>query len=98
MKTYLFDIDGVVCNTIDGDYEHAVPFKDRIRKINKIHADNVVIFWTARGSKTGIDWEPLTKKQFEDWGLEYDLIMFDKPVYDILIDDLSVNDHEFFND
>jgi len=64
---YCFDIDGVVCETINGDYEKATPIIDRIKKINELYKKHTIIFNTSRGAKTGIDWHDLTTKQFENW-------------------------------
>ena len=51
-----------------------------------------ITFWSARGSETGIDWEDITKKQFKVWGVKYHkLILGEKPVFDLLIDDRAVN-------
>ena len=32
--TYVFDIDGTICNNTSGDYLKAVPMKERIDKVN----------------------------------------------------------------
>ena len=97
-KNYYFDIDGVVCDSQEGNYELAVPRMDRIKKINKLFAKNYVIFYTARGTVTGIDWKNVTKAQFDKWGLKYDRIEFGKPFYDVLVDDRCMNDKVFFKD
>ena len=40
-----------------------------IQKINEFYdAGNTIIYWTARGTGTGIDWREVTEKQFEKWG------------------------------
>ena len=45
---YCFDIDGTICSNTDGDYMNAVPFHDRIAKINKLYEDGNKIT-TLRG-------------------------------------------------
>jgi hypothetical protein len=34
LKTFCFDIDGVICNNTWGDYSKAKPIKKSIKKIN----------------------------------------------------------------
>ncbi|MEQ9412359.1 MAG: acylneuraminate cytidylyltransferase family protein, partial [Cyclobacteriaceae bacterium] len=57
-KTYCFDIDGVVAQlSPNNDYAMAQPNQDLIDKVNQLydHGHKIILF-TARGSKTGIDW------------------------------------------
>ena len=90
MKIYCFDIDGTVCTNTNGNYELAEPYFDRISEINKLRdKGHKIIFFTARGSGTGIDWVEFTKNQLDDWGLSYDEILFGKPEADYFIDDKS---------
>ena len=38
--------------------------------INKLYDEgHTVVYWTARGSTTGIDWGDLTQNQLKEWGL-----------------------------
>ena len=46
-----------------------------------------IVFFTARGSETGINWEGITKDQFKKWGILYDQLIFGKPAADLYIDD-----------
>ena len=46
-----------------------------------------IIFYTARGSVTGINWTEVTKDQFKEWGLLFDELKFGKPAADLYIDD-----------
>lgn len=63
------DIDHTICNTHGTDYSKSTPMMDRIEKINKLYdGGDTIVYWTARGSVTGIDHSELTKKQFEEWG------------------------------
>lgn len=84
------DIDNTICKSND-QYENAVPIKKNIGKINKLFDEgNVIIYWTARGRTTGIDWSEITKNQLIKWGCKFnDIIMNDKPYFDLLIDDKS---------
>lgn len=93
MRIYV-DIDGTICSTskVDGkwDYENSTPIKPYIDKINKLYnKGNQIIYWTARGSVSGINWTEFTKSQLNDWGCQYnDLICGkDKGSFDMIIDD-----------
>ena len=93
MKIFV-DIDDTICTTNgDLDYSKAKPIKRNIKHINKLFdMGHKITFWSARGSETGIDWEDITKKQFKVWGVKYHkLILGEKPVFDLLIDDRAVN-------
>ena len=88
-NTIVIDIDGVVATKVEGtNYHRARPIKKNIGMINALKkAGMKIIFFTARGSETGINWENLTKKQFAKWGIYYDEIRFGKPAADLYIDD-----------
>ena len=99
-KIFAFDIDGVICSTVNGDYGEAVPKKKAINKINKIYADgNKVIIFTARYmGRTNNNIEQAktlgykeTIKQLKDWGLNFHELLMGKPSYDILVDDKAYN-------
>ena len=90
---YCFDIDGTICTLREkGDYENAEPFEDVLKEINRLHAEgNEIIFMTARGSVSGIDWTEVTENQLKKWGLNYDkLLMNIKPHADLFIDDKGI--------
>lgn len=88
-KRFVFDIDGVItASGKDLDYNHAEPNTKMIQIVNKLHeAGNEIILFTARGYKTGIDWQEVTKKQMDLWGVKYDELKFGKPNADFYIDD-----------
>jgi len=94
---YFVDIDNTICITKDGDYINSEPIIDRIKRINQLYLDgNTIVYWTARGSNSGIDWSDLTTKQLDLWNcLRHDMRM-QKPAYDIYIDDKSINSELFF--
>lgn len=94
------DIDETICDTSDNrDYTQSTPIKDRIAKINKLHDEgHTIIYWTARGSGTGVDWEETTKRQFGEWGVKYHELRFGKPIYDLFIDDKNIDSETFFNE
>lgn len=88
-KTLYVDIDGTICTiTPDANYANAEPIPHNIEVINDFYKQGCrVIYWTARGTETGIDWRPVTIGQFERWGVLYHGLEFGKPAYDLLIDD-----------
>jgi len=97
---YYVDIDETVCTTPeDRDYTKAVPIVERIKKINQLREEgHTIIYWTARGTGSGIDWRDVTEKQFEDWGVKYDSLKFGKPNYGLFVCDKATNSEVFFED
>jgi len=84
------DIDGTICHTTGTDYNDSEPKYEQIYKINKLYDEgNVIIYWTARGTVTQIDWLDLTKNQLYEWGVKYHDVRVGKPQYDLWIDDKS---------
>ena len=92
-ETFCFDIDGVIATlTPDNQYDLAKPQSENIRLINSLYAQgNQIILFTARGSKTGIDWREITRKQMSQWGVKYHKLLFRKPSADYYIDDKSIS-------
>jgi len=91
MKYYI-DIDGVICTNTYGDYDHAQPIAENIKKINKkFDEGHEIILWTARGGTTGIDWRTTTEQQMKTWGVKYHELHLNKPQYDVIIDDKTQN-------
>jgi hypothetical protein len=91
------DIDNTICVTEGTDYNEVKPIPERIEKINKLYDEgNTIVYWTARGSVTGIDHSELTKKQFKEWGVKYHELKFGKPPYDLFIDDKNINSENYF--
>ncbi len=96
-KRYVFDIDGVICSEVGGEYEKAEPIQKNINKINKLYDQgHTIIFQTARGTMTSKNWLALTGKQLKDWGVKYHILVFDKAYGDYYIDNKSINSNEFF--
>jgi hypothetical protein len=89
------DIDNTICkynkgNT--GNYQEAIPIKKNIQLVNNLYLNgHEIIYWTSRGVITGIDWQEITKKQFNIWGVLYTTIELNKPYYDLFIDDKNLN-------
>ena len=88
-QTIYVDIDGTICNTTDANYKDSTPRYNQIDKINKLYdKGNTIVYWTARGTVTGIDWTNLTREQLKNWGCKYNtLSVGSKPNYDLLICD-----------
>lgn len=97
------DIDNTICYYEDEfkgkmDYSKALPFVDRIKKINGLFdKGNKIVYWTARGSVTQKLWFNITYKQLTQWGCKFHEIRMGKPAYDLFIDDKNVNSETYFN-
>jgi len=92
------DIDNTICFTNNSDYINSQPMYDRIAKINQLYEDgHTIIYWTARGSKSKKNWEELTISQLNSWGCKKHQIIFNKPSYDLFIDDKSISSEIYFN-
>ena len=102
MKTIFVDIDETICFyenkvSLDGkkDYTKAIPDLKNIKKINELYdSGNTIVFWTARGSRSGIDWYEFTKNQLNSWNVKYHRLKCDKPYYDLFIEDRSIRIEE----
>lgn len=91
MKVFV-DLDNTLCKTESNYYKNSVPILERIDYFNSLKEQgDTIVIWTARGSKSGIDYEELTKQQLSDWNVKYDTLMMKKPDYDIYYDDKSIN-------
>lgn len=92
-KIIYIDIDNTICLTPENlDYSKAKPIEENIIKANKLYDEgNIIVYWTARGTVTGISWRQITEKQFKDWNVKFHEIKFGKPNFDLLIDDRAIN-------
>ena len=95
-KVFCFDIDGVIAKlSPNNNYNLAEPNTPIIDKVNKLFDNNnTIILFTARGTKTGIDWSEVTTKQLKTWGLKYHELKFGKPAADYYVDDRLINMNE----
>ena len=98
----MVDIDDTIClyNNEDkkSDYTLANPYKDRIEKINKLFDEgHTIVYWTARGTMTGINWFKITIDQLNTWGCKYHELRMNKPAYDLFIDDKNMESKLFFS-
>ena len=93
------DIDETICSFTDGKYSLAKPIEERIKKINKLYDQgNTIIYWTARGTTTNLNWFNVTQEQLKRWGCKYSELRMGKPYYDLFIDDKNINSEEFFKE
>ena len=97
---YCFDIDGVICETVDLDYANARPVKSVVEKINELYdSGHTILIYTARGmgalkgnmANVYDTWYEITKNQLKEWGLRHHQLIFGKPNADIYIDDRAMN-------
>lgn len=94
------DIDDTICyrETKDLDYSDAIPIAAAIDGVNQLYAaGHTIVFWTARGTMTGIDWRSVTESQLKAWGVNYHELKFGKPAYDLFIDDKNMNAIDWLN-
>lgn len=95
--TYIVDIDNTIMDTVGSDYLNSKPYLDRITIINALFDEgHKIIYWTARGGNSGIDWYDFTVKQLYWAGAKYSELRMCKPSYDLWIDDKALNSEEFF--
>ena len=95
-----FDLDNVICNTINGDYKKSKPIKKNINLVNKLYNKGFYIkIFTARymgrsndnvikAKKKGLK---SSIKQLKEWKVNYNKLIFGKPLFDIMVDDKSLH-------
>lgn len=96
------DIDETICFydediPLDGkkEYSKAIPDEYNIGKINHLYDEgHTIIYWTARGSRSGIDWTEFTREQLKKWGCKFHDLQCNKPYYDLFIEDRSIRIEE----
>ena len=94
MNIYI-DIDETICCRADC-YENVQPIVENIQRANKLYDDgHQITYWTARGTKTGVDHYNLTKSQLDKWGVKYHELKMGKPAYDIIICDKSMHPRDW---
>jgi len=97
--TYVFDIDGTLCQQFGADYESAIPYPDRIKVVNKLYKEgHKIILHTARGWTTKINWKALTERQLSEWNVMYHELVMGKPGANLYIDDKGENANVFFKE
>ena len=92
------DIDKTICINKDMNYNISEPYLDKIKKINELYENgHTIVYWTARGTKTGIKWFKVTYEQLNKWGCKFHELRMGKPVYDLFIDDKALNSINSWN-
>jgi len=98
---FFIDIDETICSTPGDpktarDYNNAEPWPENIEKANKLYDEgHTIVYWTARGCLTKIDWYDVTKQQLDKWSVKYHELHCDKPFYDMFIDDKALNTRDW---
>ena len=100
MSKFVIDIDGVIATevkdtvSIDNlglvsiNYSLATPIEENISFFNSLYEDgHTVVYFTARGSDTGVDWRLCTEVQLKTWGVKYHELRLGKPSADYYVDD-----------
>lgn len=92
-KIFVFDVDGTVCTNTNGKYERAKVYPDMLDRVNRLYdLGHEIIFMTARGSVSNVDYTDFTKEQLAKWGFKYHrLITNQKPHADLFVDDRAEN-------
>jgi phosphatidate phosphatase PAH1 len=98
IKTYVIDIDGTICTQNGSNYQDAEPVFEVIEVANSLFKNgHQIVYFTARGTTTGIDWTDLTKSQLLQWGALHTKLIMGKPFADFYIDDKSLSISNFLN-
>ena len=106
-KLIYVDVDGTICiqeNNKDFDdqpidYSKNEPIPERIKQINELYdKGHTIVYWTARGCRSGIDHTELTRDQLVRWGAKFHgLEVGNKPHFDMYICDKSYNAESWFH-
>lgn len=98
IQTVYVDIDETICfYKKNRRYDLAVPNKNNIEKINTLYNKGWhVVYWTARGASSGIDYFDFTLGQLNKWGCKYHRLICgkDKGSFDLVIDDKAIRIEE----
>jgi hypothetical protein len=97
------DIDETICNTIGDkskvrDYTKSTPIQKNIEKANSLYEKgHTIIYWTARGTKSGKCCFKITYDQLLSWGVKFHELRMGKPAYDLMICDKVINTENWIN-
>ena len=100
-KVIICDIDGTICSQRvfskerapddEVSFREAVPFPKRIEYMNSLYDDgHYIIYWSARGYDSGINFLEDSRKQLDSLNVKYNECVMFKPNYDIFIDDKAI--------
>lgn len=105
LETYVFDIDGTICNEPCHDVLNRTPYPDRIAQINKLAKEgHTIVIYTSRGMKStngdpiasDIKYRKITETQLAEWGVHYDKLYFGKPAGTVYVDNYNQTIKQFF--
>ena len=89
------DIDDTICYYVDGnkcDYNLALPYPNKIRTINDLYDNgHTIVYWTARGTVSGLDFTEITKTQLQEWGCKYNKLMLHSHKIKFMINQVKFN-------
>jgi CMP-N,N'-diacetyllegionaminic acid synthase len=97
--TVCFDIDGVLCDQVEGNYADARPRQAMIDLVNRLYdrGDKIILHtsrFMGRAKNNPPEAERIgrefTEQQLAGWGVRYHELWMGKPRYDYVIDDRSV--------
>ena len=98
-KIICFDLDNVLCETINSNYTKSTPLKKNINLVNSLfdRGFHIKIF-TARYMGRNNDnrlkaikqAKKITEIQLKRWKVNYHNLIFGKPSFDIYVDDKSL--------
>jgi FMN phosphatase YigB (HAD superfamily) len=98
--TICFDIDGVLCDQVEGNYQDAQPNREMIALLNRLYdrADRIVLYTSrfmgrAKGNREEAEriGRDFTERQLAGWGVRYHELWMGKPRFDYVIDDRAVH-------
>lgn len=95
--TYVFDLDGTLCQTEGMDYMGATADEEMIAKVNALYdGGHTIIIDTARGSGTGENCGEATANQLRGWGVKYHEVRTGMKIpADVYVDDRAMTIKEF---
>lgn len=105
-RTLVVDVDDTISKTYKRDYANAVPYKEMIDKLNKLHYEGwEIIYFTARGQlSTNYNIEeiertrrPVLEKWLEENDVKYSQLLMGKPFGDYYIDDKAMTPEQFLD-
>lgn len=95
-KVVIVDIDNTILT--GPDYYSSYVMDDRVEIINQLYdKGHTVIYWTARGATTGLNWFQHTHNELIKAGARFTELRMGKPSYDAWIDDKAINSERFFD-
>lgn len=94
------DLDNTLLRTMGKDYRDSQPIDKAIEMVRDLYSKgHFITIFTARGQSSRKDWTLLTKTQLDKFRIPYnELIVGDKPSYDLIIDDKALNAEDWIED